>query len=390
MKKLVLLFIILLTGLTNNSFGQLKMATPYPPQIFHGSDLKSIVYELHLMDSLQRLIKFLEFIVSSGNIILLHDSIYETIPKKEEKNRYIKYIWININQPIRILTHSIKYKIDNKIFSYKKDIIINNDSIISIGFPLKEGIWYMEGGPSATSYHRIYTMPVKTRYDSVQNGFKFGLSNQRFAFDIAKVGETGFLYKNDGHKNCDHYCYAESVIAVANGKVVGVLDSIEENNYPSTIEKKLSKDEMTGNLVMLDIGNGIIASYAHLMPNSIRVKVGDFLQKGDFIGKVGNSGNSTAPHLHFHLSKPDYKLIKNSNITGMFWLSEGIGFVFDKYQKYNVISGKFIDVDGEFDVGSGKFVVNGETDFKSEPFILNNSKDIIKSLPFENEIIGIK
>lgn len=59
-------------------------------------------------------------------------------------------------------------------------------------------------------------------------------------------------------------------------------------------------------------------------------------------------------------------------------------------KKYNVVSGKFVDVDGEYDVNARKFVVKGDTDFKSEPFILSNPKDIEKSLPYENEIIGIK
>lgn len=391
MRISVLIFIIFISGLTNNSFAQLKLSTPYPPQIFHGSDLKSVVYEIHLMDSLQRPIDFLDFKICSADKMLLQDSIYGTIPKKSEKNRYLKYVWLDIDQTPKVLIHHIKYKIGDEIYDFTSNIMIEGDSVISIGLPVKKGIWYMQGGPSATSYHTICTIATKTRYDTLKNSFKFGYSNQRFAFDFARLGADGFLYKNDGHKNSDHYCYGDSVIAVANGTIVGVLDSIKENNYPSTIiENSLDGDKMTGNLVMLDIGNGIIASYAHLMTNSIYVKVGDFIHKGDFIGRIGNSGNSTAPHFHFHLSKPDYRFVNASNIIGMFWLSEGISFVFENYKKYSVLSGKFVDVDGEYDVNSGKFIVNGDKDFKSEPFILSNPKNIKKSLPYENEIIDVK
>jgi murein DD-endopeptidase MepM/ murein hydrolase activator NlpD len=52
----------------------------------------------------------------------------------------------------------------------------------------------------------------------------------------------------------------------------------------------------------LDLGDGVYAFYAHLQPGSIKVKVGDKVRRGQVLGLVGNSGNSTEPHLHFHLS----------------------------------------------------------------------------------------
>ena len=91
MRKALFIIIVVIVGLTDNSFTQLKMATPYPPQIFHGTQFTRIVYEIHLIDSLKRPVEFMDFLVSSENKILLHDSIYDTIPKNKEKNRYIKY-----------------------------------------------------------------------------------------------------------------------------------------------------------------------------------------------------------------------------------------------------------------------------------------------------------
>ena len=57
------------------TYGQLKMATPFPVQVYKGNNVTSIVYEIHLVDSLKRPVEFLDFTISSekkiGNYILL-------------------------------------------------------------------------------------------------------------------------------------------------------------------------------------------------------------------------------------------------------------------------------------------------------------------------------
>ena len=63
----------------------------------------------------------------------------------------------------------------------------------------------------------------------------------------------------------------------------------------------MTLETVAGNHVNLDLGGGVFAMYAHLQPGSIRVKVGDRVSRGQVLGLVGNSGNSTEPHLHFQL-----------------------------------------------------------------------------------------
>ena len=58
---------------------------------------------------------------------------------------------------------------------------------------------------------------------------------------------------------------------------------------------------MGGNYLILDVGAGRYAFYAHLQPGSLRVNIGDRVKRGEVLAKLGNSGNSTAPHLHFHI-----------------------------------------------------------------------------------------
>jgi len=62
-----------------------------------------------------------------------------------------------------------------------------------------------------------------------------------------------------------------------------------------------SMTSVTGNYVMIDHGKSEYSFYAHLQPGSVRVHKGDRVKAGDLIGKLGSSGNSTEPHLHFHV-----------------------------------------------------------------------------------------
>ena len=63
---------------------------------------------------------------------------------------------------------------------------------------------------------------------------------------------------------------------------------------------------MFGDAVVLDHGDAEYSVYAHLVPGSTKVKVGDAVKRGQPIARFGSSGNSTEPHLHFHVcDRPD-------------------------------------------------------------------------------------
>lgn len=73
--------------------------------------------------------------------------------------------------------------------------------------------------------------------------------------------------------------------------------------------------------MILDLGQNRYAFYGHLVPGSVRVKVGDRVKPGDVVGKLGNSGNSTGPHLHFHISDHDLPLA-----------AEGLPYAIDSWE----------------------------------------------------------
>jgi murein DD-endopeptidase MepM/ murein hydrolase activator NlpD len=87
---------------------------------------------------------------------------------------------------------------------------------------------------------------------------------------------------------------------VADGTVVDTRNDLPEQP-PGKLPDNLPIDQADGNFVVLDIGNGAFALYAHMQPGSVKVARGAKVKVGELLGKVGNTGNTSAPHLHFHV-----------------------------------------------------------------------------------------
>jgi hypothetical protein len=161
-----------------------------------------------------------------------------------------------------------------------------------IGPPLRGTGWLTANGPDAQTGHRRSIVPVEGT----------AAIAQRFAIDYVKMDTSGRRFIGDSLKNESYYAHGTDAIAVADGIVAAVKDSIPENiPGPASRAVPITLETVGGNFVILDIGLGRYAFYAHLIPGSLRVRVGDRVRKGQVLGLVGNSGNSTEPHLHFHV-----------------------------------------------------------------------------------------
>lgn len=125
---------------------------------------------------------------------------------------------------------------------------------------------------------------------------------QRLAIDWVRLAPDGRFFHGDPKVNASYAGYGEAVLAVANARVSAVTDGLPENagNNPAA-GRTVTLDSITGNSIVLDLGGGRYALYAHLIPSSIRVKVGDRVRVGQPMARLGNSGNSDAPHLHFQV-----------------------------------------------------------------------------------------
>lgn len=173
-------------------------------------------------------------------------------------------------------------------------ITIFEQGLPIISSPLEGNNWLsINGCCSFYGVHQTTLMPV---YGGLYNA-------QRFATDFMKLDKQGYLVHGDSSIPSNWICYDEKVLAVANGTIVSVLDGLPDQN-PGTMPdpKTITMTTYTGNHVILRVNEEVYAFYAHLRNGSIKVKVGDRVKNGDHIANVGNSGNTSAPHLHFHMT----------------------------------------------------------------------------------------
>lgn len=182
----------------------------------------------------------------------------------------------------------------------------------TLASPLRGGPWFAVNGPGNTSGHRRTMIPL----DGTPR------IAQRFATDWILLGPDGRAWKGDSSSNANWYGYNAELLAVGDGRVTAVKDGIVEN-VPLSPNRAvpITLETVGGNHVIIDLGGGNYAFYAHLIPGSVAVNLGDQVKQGQLIGRLGNSGNSDAPHLHFHLGDSNAPLG-----------SEGLPWVFERFE----------------------------------------------------------
>ncbi len=214
--------------------------------------------------------------------------------------------------------------------------------------PLAGGPWLAGSGPGNASGHRRTVIPLEGQ----------GRIAQRFATDWVKYGPDGQFWQGDSTKNENWYGYRAPLRAVAPGRVVAIKDGIPDN-VPLAPNRAvpITLETVGGNYVIIDLGGGFYAFYAHMVAGTITVKVGDQVKAGQVVGLLGNSGNSDAPHLHFHLGDRPSPLG-----------TEGVPFLIDAFEKLGVSKG----------FGMGAWVAEG-------PAVVKR-----RELPLEDHVVRFK
>ena len=150
----------------------------------------------------------------------------------------------------------------------------------------------------------------------LNGGFRLA---QRFAIDWEKLGADGRLVKGDRKQVANYHIYGEPILAVRDGTIVDMRNDLPDQ-VPGALPDGLPISDADGNFAVLDIGGGAFVLYAHMKPGSVRVKAGDKVKRGDVIGQVGNTGNSSEPHLHLHVMDGPSPL-----------LADGLPYVFEAF-----------------------------------------------------------
>jgi murein DD-endopeptidase MepM/ murein hydrolase activator NlpD len=141
------------------------------------------------------------------------------------------------------------------------------------------GEWYVfGGGDTEAANHHV------------------AVRGQRRAADLVVKGAGDLSHKGTGRRNEDYFVYGKEILAAASGTVVTAIDGVPDNK-PGSMNVLCA----VGNCLIIDQGSNEYAVYAHLKPGSLRVHRGDKVRTGQVLGLCGNSGNSSEPHLHFHL-----------------------------------------------------------------------------------------
>jgi hypothetical protein len=208
--------------------------------------------------------------------------------------RAIAFLWIGLDagKPVPAsLRHRLTSATGRTVEGMEMQI--SSTQPLVIWSPLRGDNWLASSGPGSTAGHRQALMLIEGKLYLAQ----------RLAIDWIRLNADNKTFSGDERDNKSYRAYGAEAFAVADGVIASVKDGIPENIPGATSRAvPITLDTVCGNYVVLDLGDDRFAFYAHLQPGSLRVKVGDRVRRGQVLGLVGNSGNSTQPHLHFHVT----------------------------------------------------------------------------------------
>lgn len=311
---------------------QLLLQPSTTPQLFQGSDHRyNLVYELVATNMQKQASTITQIEVidkDSGKTIqslagkdLVGVMMPVGMPASNKINAgataivYMNLTFDNANEAPKHLTHKVTFtgkEFDGKptTFSYNvADIAVDQKPVLVIASPLRGGKWCAFGGYCGVVGHRRTLFPIDNKLTSAQ----------RYAIDWLRLDKDNYTIKGDKYSVNSSPAYGQPIYAVADGTIYGVVNKFQ-NQVPFKVAGSDRYSYPAGNSIVLKMDNGLYGMYAHLQPGSIKVKTGDKVKKGDVIAMLGNSGNSTGPHLHFHVVDDPHILASN-----------GVPYVFDKF-----------------------------------------------------------
>lgn len=298
-------------GSSNSPSLDVQATVPFAPQLVRSHLYRNLAYEIDLVPDYrahdftltrvevldgtsEKVLITYEGKALTGNMLFPETHKDVTIP--------VVLVWLQLDptqQPPASLTHRLQFvrNSDKSTVTIKgPNVTINTSPVRVISAPFKSD---MAGAFETTDpgiHH--FRLPI------MSNGLT--KNPQRYGVDWMVLTSDGKMGTGDGTRNNDYPSWGVDLLAVADGTVVGIENSLDDFKGSTGDLTKVLPTQVTGNHVYLDIGQSHYAIYAHCMKGSVVVRKGDKVMKGQIIGKIGNSGMSMGPHLHFQLSNlPD-------------------------------------------------------------------------------------
>jgi hypothetical protein len=296
----------------------IEFRVPKAPTVAVGDSGAFLTYELHITNLTPAIVvlkgvevtngadtsRHLLTVADSGLLRIILRPGSNVLPSERLRigggSRANLYLWVPVDKsaPPATLRHRLTVQVlgppDSATQVLEGALTPVERQAVRIRAPLR-GEWMAANGPSNQSGHRRTALALN---GTVAIG-------QRFAIDFLQVDDSGHTFRPgaDSTNNKSYYAYGKDIISVGDGVVVETKDSIPENSPRSAVARAVPINLITvaGNHIVVDMGQGHYAFYAHVQPGSLRVRVGDRVKSGQVIALLGNSGNSTEPHLHFHV-----------------------------------------------------------------------------------------
>jgi hypothetical protein len=164
---------------------------------------------------------------------------------------------------------------------------------IVVSPPLRGPGWMAINACCEPSSHRSFVLAANSNL----------VTPEVFAIDFIRE-QGGLVAEGDGSQNSQWFGHGEPIFAAAGGRVVRAVNDMPEipPGLPVSENTTLSTtDSLGGNGVLIRMRRGVYALYGHMVPGSVRVRRGDRVRTGERLGLLGNTGNTSAPHLHFGL-----------------------------------------------------------------------------------------
>lgn len=152
-----------------------------------------------------------------------------------------------------------------------------------------------------------YTLPFAGEWFVYNGGVtpreshSWGVITQRYAYDFVAVDAELRRHRGRGRKLDEYFCYGRDILSAAPGEVVAVRDGGRDAPWVGYGIVDFGTRHFAGNHVIVRHAEREFGFYAHLLPGSVPVQVGDQVGRGQRLGRCGHSGHSSEPHLHFHV-----------------------------------------------------------------------------------------